>query len=110
MDQGYFGAGSSESKLHAGNVADKISDIVFGASSWSTAAHDLWRTADSLIATFTGITLSVNCGAVFLRSDLPHTNGLDMLEFAIWGHFIVEVPSAESLDAVTARFWDDGLV
>lgn len=52
------------------------------------------------------VTETANCGAPFLQSDIGGTNTYDILELAVWGHFMVEADPAGLVDLSSNTFWN----
>mmetsp|Transcript_21328 Transcript_21328/g.30099 ORF Transcript_21328/g.30099 Transcript_21328/m.30099 type:complete len:110 (-) Transcript_21328:133-462(-) len=55
------------------------------------------------------VTGSVDCGGSYLREDHKNGNGFDILEVAVWGHFISETNPKFASAAIETRSWDEGV-
>jgi hypothetical protein len=49
---------------------------------------------------------SIDCASNYLKSDLPNTHGMGILELVAWTHYIVETPPAFVSKATTFRAWN----
>ena len=53
---------------------------------------------------------SVDCDSWYLRSDVKNSHGFDLMEFLVHAHGLVDAaPGADTVLAMTGKFWDDGV-
>ena len=76
----------------------------------SADANRVWATGAYALMVATNMPKSVQCGASFIGAVPPFANSFETLEFAVWGHFIVETPPSFTGEATTATFWNDGII
>jgi len=71
-------------------------DPDFGANVWKDY-HLIDATTDS-----------IDCGGNYLRSPLYKTNALDILEYAVWTHLIIETEIKNAAKtSLDSRYWDN---
>jgi len=93
------------------NALKNLAKWVFNESKKLSAATNLvWAQGVYMLTQVANFPKSVLCGASFIGVVPPFANSFEVLEFAVYAHFILETPPSFTGEATTATFWNDGII